>query len=363
MRAPVSARREFQRRVQTGIPGFLTALHRWNPNPSIRSLLQKYPKTWVSLANLWAKVQLNHLFTINYATFRTWPAGCFILAIPVLPPGHCPPNGLCQNRGSRSSTENLMTFNHTAETDQQSSRQAAIHQEFPSAATAACWTGESSHGEKMMSSTRKRSQQGFSLVEMLVVVAISVTLSTIAIMNYQTVANYLRIAGDMRNLNGVVAQAKMNAASGFTQGRAYADLGKNTYHLEIWNKAGNGGLGCWQTVGDTANACTVAASPVQSLSQGDVFGFDQISAPPPNTQAAIAQAAQCNDSSGAAIANSACIVFNSRGIPIKNGVPDGSGAFYLNNGKAVFGLTTALTGFVATWTAPDKASGATWVHP
>ena len=292
-----------------------------------------------------------------------WPAGCFILDIPVLHPGHCPPGGLRQNRGSRSSTENLMQMGHKTDTNHQCGEQAARQLGFASAATAACWTEESSHGEKMISSTRKLRQQGFSLVEMLVVVAISVTLSTIAIMNYQTVANYLRIAGDMRNLNGLVAQAKMNAASGFTQGRAYADLAGNTYHLEIWNKAGNGGLGCWQTVGDTANACTVAASPVQRLSQGDVFGFDQISAPPPNTQATIAQAAQCNDSGGAAIPNSACIVFNSRGIPIKNNVPDGSGAFYLNNGKAVFGLTTALTGFVATWTAPDKASGATWVHP
>lgn len=200
-------------------------------------------------------------------------------------------------------------------------------------------------------------------MELLIVVAISVTLSTIAVWNYTTVANYLRISGDLRSLNGVVAQAKMNAASGFTQGRAYADLAKNTYHLEIWNKAGNGGAGCWQTVGDTANACTAAASPVQKLSQGDVFGFDQITSPPPNTQAAIAQAAQCNDQNGAAIANTACIVFNSRGVPIKNNVPDGSGAFYVNNGKAVFGLTAGLSGFVATWTAPDLASGATWVHP
>lgn len=215
----------------------------------------------------------------------------------------------------------------------------------------------------MISSTSIRRQKGFSILELLIVVAISVTLSTIAIMNYQNVANYLRIAGDLRSLNGIVAQAKMNAASGFTQGRAYADLAKNTYHLETWNKAGNGGAGCWQTVGDTVNACTAATSPVQTLSQGDVFGFDQIAAPPPNTQAAIAQAAQCNNSAGAAIVNTACIVFNSRGIPIKNNVPDGSGAFYVNNGKAVFGLTAALTGFVATWTAPDKASGVTWVHP
>jgi prepilin-type N-terminal cleavage/methylation domain-containing protein len=215
----------------------------------------------------------------------------------------------------------------------------------------------------MTSPTYIRRQEGFSVLELLVVLAISVILSTVAAINYTNVANYLRIAGDLRNLNGLVGQAKISAASGFTQARTYADLAKNTYHLEIWNKAGNGGAGCWQTVGDTANACTVAASPVQNLSQGVVFGFDQISSAPPNTQATIAQAAQCNDNGGTAITNTACIVFNSRGIPIKNNVPDGSGAFYVNNGKAVFGLTTALTGFVTTWTAPDLASGATWVHP
>src|SRR5262245_29765263 len=109
------------------------------------------------------------------------------------------------------------------------------------------------------SKTAKMPQQrGFSTIELMIVVALGAILAVLAIPGYQAMSRYLRLAGDMRNINGVVAQAKMRAAADFTRARAYADLGGNAYHMEVWNKSGNGGAGCWQTDGDVNNACTVA---------------------------------------------------------------------------------------------------------
>src|SRR5256885_2779686 len=128
---------------------------------------------------------------------------------------------------------------------------------------------------------------------MLVVVFISIIVTAIAVPGYLSTSRYLRIAGDLRALNGITAQAKMRAAADFTHARAYVNLTANNYHLELWNKAGNGGNGCWRTDGDTANACTAAGSPVLSLSQGNIFGFGTLTVGPTPGQATIGQAAAC----------------------------------------------------------------------
>jgi prepilin-type N-terminal cleavage/methylation domain-containing protein len=240
-------------------------------------------------------------------------------------------------------------------------------QEFAGLPASISCPGEEHGGEQMNREVRESRQRGFSLLEMIVVLAMSLTLGAIAMLGYQSVANYLRTAGDLRDLYSLVGQAKMNAAANFTQTRVYADLTKNTFHLEIWNKTANGGVGCWVTVGDplasTANPCTAATSPVQNLVLGDVFGFDQVTTPPPNTQTVIALPPVCAGNNGTGtIANTACLVFNSRGVPIKNNVPDGTGAFYLNNGKSVYGLTVALSGFAQNWSVPDHGSGVAWMH-
>ena len=136
-------------------------------------------------------------------------------------------------------------------------------------------------------------QTGFSVLELLVAVSLIMIFAGLAIPGYLSITQYLRISGDARTLNGLIAQAKMRAAADFTHARAYADLNANTYHLEVWNKSGNGGAGCWQTDGDAANACTSQTSPVQTLSTGVTFGFGSATAASPNPQATIALAPVC----------------------------------------------------------------------
>src|SRR5258708_13226757 len=129
--------------------------------------------------------------------------------------------------------------------------------------------------------------RGFTLLELLVVLAVTAILMAFAVPQFQRIAQCLRISGDMRDIAGTIAQAKMHAAADFTHARARANLAANTFQLEIWNKAG---AGCWQTVGDPANPCTIGTSPIQPLSTGVTFGFGAMTAPPPNTQLALAQA-------------------------------------------------------------------------
>lgn len=211
-------------------------------------------------------------------------------------------------------------------------------------------------------------QNGFSLLELLIVIAIASIVAVLAVPSYQSITRYMRIAGDARNLNGIIAQAKMRAAADFTHARAYADLNANTFHLETWNKAGNGGAGCWQTDGDTANPCTVAGtSPVQPLSQGVAFGFGTAGAGAPNPQTTIAQAPLCGTVaavSGVAngtVANTACIEFNSRGVPIDlTGKPTAKDALYVTDQNSVFGVTVIASGMMQDW--QTSAATTSWEH-
>ena len=219
--------------------------------------------------------------------------------------------------------------------------------------------------ERMNRTASSSTKSGFSTLEMMVVVTISIIITVIAIPGYFTTQRYLRMAGDLRALNGITAQAKMRAAAEFTHARTYANLANNTYHLELWNKAGNGGAGCWQTDGDTANACTAASSPVLSLSQGDIFSVGNLATGPTAGQPVPTQAPLCPQGAantpggGGTTANTACIEFNSRGIPVNTaGAPVSTGAIYINNNVVIDGVTVSGTGSIQTWSSP--ASSVNW---
>ncbi len=216
---------------------------------------------------------------------------------------------------------------------------------------------------------RHNCDQGFSTLELLIVISISLIMAALTIPGYNTIRRTLRIAGDGRDLNGAVNQAKLEAASSFTFARMYADLpplgpgAVHSFHIETWNKT----VGCWQTINDPNNPCTVAGtSPVQNLSPGVTFGFGGVGTPPPNTQPTLGQAPFCRNLLGAAggvSPNTACVVFNSRGIPIDptSGAPTGGDAFYITDTNTVYGLTIGATGVTQVWTITAGSSGG-WQH-
>jgi type II secretory pathway pseudopilin PulG len=221
--------------------------------------------------------------------------------------------------------------------------------------------------------------RGFSTLELLVVMVVSLVIAALTVPGFNQIRRNLRISGDARDLNAAINQAKLQAAADFTNARVFVDLGANTpntFHVDIWNKAGLGGAGCWQVVGDLANPCYVpGVSPVQSLSSGVCFqtapGCAPLpGAPPPNTQTnGTSQAPRCLPVNGRRVgqtATTACILFNSRGMPVvaATGAPTPDDAFYLTDqtardpGSWVYAITVSATGNSQIWAAP--AHGGNW---
>ena len=169
-----------------------------------------------------------------------------------------------------------------------------------------------------------------------------------------------KLSGDARGLSNSVAVAKMRAASLFSQTRVYVDLGARTYRIETWIKTGTPG---WVPDGlsSTDSVSQNAGFGETTLSTGVSFGFGAVAAAPPNTQGTIGQATLCReDDNTTTIAGTACIIFNSRGLPIdSNGQPIGSDAVYLHDATAVFGVTVAATGMIRLWSTPAHTSP-TW---
>jgi Tfp pilus assembly protein FimT len=212
-------------------------------------------------------------------------------------------------------------------------------------------------------SFHERMAPGFTIIEMVVSIAILMIIAAFAIPKYLTLQSSLRAGGDTRSLAGLTAQAKLRAASDFTHARVYADLNGSTFQLQVWSKSG----GCWVVDTDPTSTCITYTSSAPSgtvlnLAKGDTFGFGALTAGPTAGQTTIGQAAQCLDNSGTAISNTACILFNSRGIPINGSTlaPLATGAFYLTNGTVVEGVTVSATGSLQTWSASANASQSSW---
>jgi hypothetical protein len=157
-----------------------------------------------------------------------------------------------------------------------------------------------------------------------------------------------RSDGDSRVLSGEIGLAKMRAASDFTKARVYADTSAKTIRVQIWCKTATSPCTSANTWLDEGGTIT--------LSTGVSYGYGTLSTPPTNTQTSIGQAGACQSDaqtvSGSAgtTANSACMIFNSRGIPIDaGGSPTGQYALYLNDGNSVYGATVAATGLLRLW--------------
>jgi hypothetical protein len=173
----------------------------------------------------------------------------------------------------------------------------------------------------------------------LIVVGLISVVSAIAAPMMANALGYLRLSGDARNTSNAIALSKMRAASVFGRVRLYIDLNGENFHVETFDHTT--AICCWNV--DTGGGTTY-------LSQGVTFSFGAVGTPPPNTQATIGQPPFCKSNTGQNIANTACVIFNSRGVPVDaSGSPGVVTAVYLTDATTVYGLAVSATGMVRSW--------------
>jgi Tfp pilus assembly protein FimT len=185
-----------------------------------------------------------------------------------------------------------------------------------------------------------------TITQLLIACGIMGVVAAAAVPSTQRTMAEMRISSDARALHNTVGLAKMRSASRFTRERVFVDLTTNAFQLQYWDK----------TAGDWVNEPSTV-----TLASGDSFSTGGASQPPPNTQSTIAQSIPCTTKPGSVISNTACITFNSRGIPMDaSGNPTGNSALYLSNGGTTYAITVSATPLVRLWFARGATNN--WVQ-
>jgi len=199
-----------------------------------------------------------------------------------------------------------------------------------------------------------RRQDGFTLLDILITIGLVGIVAAIALPSVGTTSRGFRLKGDAQAVANIVSLAKMRAASRYSRTRVRADLANNSFRLEVWvpTNAAVKTVGSWVT--DGANI---------PLSNGVTFSVAARTVAPDNTQTVLGQSPTCSDDTslvGNKVDNNACIVFNSRGIPINDGGdPMGGNALYISDGASVYGTTITATPLFRQWWG--NATTGAWV--
>lgn len=192
---------------------------------------------------------------------------------------------------------------------------------------------------------RLRQTSGFSAIELLIVVAIVGTMAAIGIPLSSAMIDDIKIRGDAQGLSAAVAQARLMSAAKFTHSRLFVNLSANSYRIQVWNRTGTPG---WIAAGDDF-----------LLTDRARFGFGTVTAPPANTTASLTQAPACFDDLGAAIAGTACLIFNSRGISVTAaGPPATTQGLFLTGPSGTFGVFVEATGRLQVWRTTQTGASA-----
>jgi len=184
--------------------------------------------------------------------------------------------------------------------------------------------------------------RGFSVLELSVVTVVTLVVLGTAIPTIGSVVRSYRATGDAKSISSQLAQTRMRAAAGSTRARLRFGLAAKTFHLEVFDKT----TGQFQAEGG-----------ILRLSGNNAYGFGDITAPA-GTQATIEQAAACTDAYGNPIAQTACILFNSRSIPVdSSGAVTSNAAIYLTDGSGgYFSITVSPSGRLNLW----RYTGPSW---
>jgi len=191
------------------------------------------------------------------------------------------------------------------------------------------------------------SERGYTLIEILVVVALIGVIAGIAVPVTSTSLNGYRFLGDGQALSQMVGLAKMRAAARSTRARLSVNVADGTFMMQTFDRSTSPGT--WVTdIGE------------QYLSRGVTFSNGGFTAPPPY-QDSTDFSDECADDAGSAIDGTSCITFNSRGLPVDaDGLLEEEHAIYLTNGVGVYAITVMPTGQVRFYWSPAK--GAHWTE-
>ena len=189
-------------------------------------------------------------------------------------------------------------------------------------------------------------QRGYTAIELLVTVAIMAGVAAMSVPVSVSMVRDFELSGDARGMSNTIAMAKMNAAAQFTRARVRVDLASSQFRVERWNRS-------------TSQWVTDGAASVLGVSNR--FGSGSITTPPPSSQAAVGQPPLCRDDAGSAVTGTACVIFNSRGVPVDHtGAPAANSVIYLSGPTAVYAIVVSSTSQMQVWRV--SPGGGTWVQ-